>query len=283
MNNLRKLFLIFAAIFLLSASSEAAEKYNNDFDCKAALVVDMDSGKILYEQNADRLIQPASLAKILALYLVHEDIRSGRIHLNDMVRISAKAVKTGGSKMIHEAGREIPLSELMKGMAIHSANDATIAVAEHLAGSVSAFVARMNAKARELGMSHSYFVNPHGLPDSHQFSTARDVYLLSCEYLQRFPDSLNIHSELYFTFNNVIRHNRNTLLRECTGVDGLKTGYVRASGFHMVATAKRENIRLIVIVLGAKNPKVRNRQTKMLLEMGFQRLGNKRPDNLIGA
>ncbi|HOW57215.1 MAG TPA: D-alanyl-D-alanine carboxypeptidase family protein [Smithellaceae bacterium] len=281
MNFLRNFCLFFVTVFLLVAGAAAAEKQS--FEYRAALVVDMDSGKILYEHDADRLIQPASLAKILALYLLQEDIRAGRVRLDDMVKVSAKAVNTNGSKILHEEGREIPLADLMKGMAILSANDATVAVAEHLAGSVSSFVARMNAKARELGMSHSYFVNPHGLPDSHQFSTARDVYLLSSQYLRRFPDSLSIHSVQYYMFNNVTRHNRNTLLKECADVDGLKTGYVRASGYHLVATAKRENTRLIVVVMGAKNPQIRNRQTKMLLEMGFNRLGNKKHDSLIGA
>jgi len=278
MNFLRNFCLFFVTVFLLVAGAAAAEKQS--FEYRAALVVDMDSGKILYEHDADRLIQPASLAKILALYLLQEDIRAGRVRLDDMVKVSAKAVNTNGSKILHEEGREIPLADLMKGMAILSANDATVAVAEHLAGSVSSFVARMNAKARELGMSHSYFVNPHGLPDSHQFSTARDVYLLSSQYLRRFPDSLSIHSVQYYMFNNVTR---NTLLKECADVDGLKTGYVRASGYHLVATAKRENTRLIVVVMGAKNPQIRNRQTKMLLEMGFNRLGNKKHDSLIGA
>jgi D-alanyl-D-alanine carboxypeptidase (penicillin-binding protein 5/6) len=141
----------------------------------------------------------------------------------------------------------------------------------------------MNAKARELGMSHSYFVNPHGLPDTHQLSTAHDILTLSREYLQRFPDMLDIHSVQYFRYNSVTRHNRNILLKECPDVDGLKTGYVRAAGYHLVATARRGDVRLIAVVLGARNPKERALQAKKLLEDGFRVIGDKRPNSLIGA
>jgi D-alanyl-D-alanine carboxypeptidase len=247
------------------------------------LLVDMDSGKVLYEQHADKLIQPASLSKILALYLANEDLRAGKVHLSDSVKISSNAVNTGGSKMLYEEGKEVRLEDLIMGMAVLSANDATVAVAEYLAGNVHSFVERMNAKARELGMSHSYFVNPHGLPDTHQLSTAHDILILSRNYLQRFPDMLNIHSIQYFRYNSVTHHNRNILLKKCPGVDGLKTGYVTAAGYNLVATAQRGDVRLIAVVLGAKNPQERARQTERLLENGFKIIGNKRPNSLIGA
>jgi len=244
---------------------------------KSALVVEFESGKILYEKDADRLIQPASLTKIMALYLVNEDLRAGKIHLSDSVKISSAAVNTGGSsKMLSGESKEIRLEDLIKGMAVISANDATVAVAEHLAGNVNEFVERMNAKAGELGMSHSFFVNPHGLSDVRQLSTARDLSVLAREYIKRFPDMLDIHSLQYFRFDGVTRSNRNLLLKEYPGVDGLKTGYVRASGYHLIATAKRGDVRIIAIVLGAKTIRNCATRAKMLLEGGFHSCGNKK-------
>ena len=279
MRYIKKYWIFFLVLFFLPVTAFPAERQKEHLALKAALVADIDSGRVVYEQQADKLIQPASLSKILALYLVNEDLRAGRVHLSDLVKISSNAVNTCGSKMLYEEGKEVRLEDLIKGMAILSANDASVAVAEYLAGNVHKFVERMNAKARELGMSHSYFVNPHGLPDTHQLSTARDILILSRLYLQRFPDMLDIHSLRYFR----ARHNRNILLKRCPDVDGLKTGYVRAAGYHMVATAKRGDVRLIAVVLGAKNPQARADQTKKLLDDGFRIIGDKRPSSLIGG
>jgi D-alanyl-D-alanine carboxypeptidase len=280
---MKKLLILLLLLVLFPASLFAAEKSIKPLALKAALLVDMDSGKVLYAQNADRLIQPASLSKILALYLINEDLQQGRIKLSDAITISSRAVKTRGSKMLYEEGAQVSLDDLIKGMAIHSANDCTVAIAEYSAGSVEKFVARMNAKTRELGMKQSYFVNPHGLPDSHQQSTAREIFVLSREYLRHFPDSLSIHSMLSFTYHDTILRNRNDLLRDYPDVDGLKTGYVRAAGFHLVATAKRGDKRLIAVVLGAKNRQVRSKQMRKLLDYGFGQIGEGQPRVLIGA
>ncbi|HLZ19848.1 MAG TPA: serine hydrolase, partial [Smithellaceae bacterium] len=141
---------------------------------KAAMLVEMNTGKVLYQQSADRVIQPASLSKIMSLYLICEDIEMKKTGFSDMVTVSARAVHTGGSKMLFETGARYELLDLMKGMAVHSANDATVALAEHIAGSEKKFVERMNAKAKELGMKSTHFVNPHGLPNKKQKTTARD-------------------------------------------------------------------------------------------------------------
>ena len=279
----KQIAILFSILIFLPALSHGAEKSRQHFDLKAAFLVDMDSGRVLYQQNADKRIQPASLSKILTLYLVNEDIRDGKVKLSDMVQISARAVSTRGSKMLYEEGKEVSFEDLIRGIAIISANDAAVSVAEHLGGSVDKFVARMNAKAKEIGMTQSYFVNPHGLPDSHQKSTAYDIFILSREYLRQFPEALNLHSMQYFTYNSIIHHNRNALLWEYPDVDGLKTGYVRVAGFHMVATAKRGDKRLIAVVLGAKNPQIRSRQTTKILDYGFQQLGNKHNDSIIRA
>jgi len=270
----RKQILIFIFILLLLPSlAHSAKKTRHHYPLKAALLVEMDSGKVLYKLNPDRLIQPASLSKILTLYLLNEDIRDGKVSLSDRVKVSALAVSVVGSKMLREEGIEVSLEDLLSGIAIISANDATVSVAEYLEGNVDKFVQRMNAKAKELGMKQSYFVNPHGLPNSHQVTTARDIFILSREYLKQFPEALNLHSMQYFTYHSVIHHNQNSLLWDYPDVDGLKTGFIRVAGFHIVATAKRGNKRLIAVVMGAKNKKIRSRQTKEILDYGFRKLG----------
>ena len=260
------------ALMLLPAMAFASEQDLKSMGVKAAMLVDMRTGQVLYQFNADRLIQPASLSKIMSLYLIHEAIESGKATLSDPVLISANAVNTSGSKMLYEKGVRVPLGDLLTGMAVYSANDASVALAEHFDGSVDRFVDRMNFRARQLGMRQTHFVNPHGLSHKRQKTTAREILLLSCEYMKRFPGALKIHSMESFAFDATVLTNRNDLVRGYPGVDGLKTGYVRAAGFHMVVTALKGDQRLIAIVLGAQNPKIRSRQTRLLLDYGFRQV-----------
>lgn len=258
------LFIPFLTIFPANDSGASIH-----LKAKSAILMNMSNGKILYAKDPDRPIQPASLTKVLSLYLVYEAITEGRAHMEDMVSISRKAWKTGGSKMYIRAGRQIPLEDLMKGMAIASGNDACVAVAEHFGG-VDCFVNKMNLKARELGMMRSCFKNPNGLPAKGQVTTARDVLLLSSQYLNRFPEALSIHSMRYFTHDNITQINHNRLLQKYPDVDGLKTGFVSAAGFHIIATAKRGDVRLLAVVMGSRNPQIRTRETHILLEEGFR-------------
>lgn len=261
----------------------AFKKSFHPLTVKAAILVDMSTGRVLYQQNADKVIQPASLSKIMSLYLIYEDIEMKKASYLDLVKVSANAVHTGGSKMLFEAGAQYEAFDLIKGMAIHSANDASVALAEHFAGSQDLFVRRMNAKARQLGMKDTHFVNPHGLPNKQQKTTARDIYVLSREYLRRFPNSFKIHSIERFVFNDMILTNRNDLLHSYPGADGLKTGYVYASGFHLVATALRGDTRLMAVVMGAKSRQIRSKQTRMLLDYGFDKVGVKQGKAMIGG
>jgi D-alanyl-D-alanine carboxypeptidase (penicillin-binding protein 5/6) len=239
----------------------------------SAILMDMTTGRILYTHNADAPLPPASITKVLSLYLADEAIREGRVRPTDPVKISRKAGRTGGSKMFLQAGSEIPLEELLKGMAVVSANDASVAVAEHIGGNVEGFVEQMNRKARELGMERSVFKNPNGLPARGQFTTARDMMILASDYLRRFPESLNLHSQQYFTYQDITQRNRNSLLQHYPNADGLKTGWVIAAGYHIVATAKRGNTRLIAIVMGAKTSAIRAREAEKLLDEGFMMVG----------
>jgi serine-type D-Ala-D-Ala carboxypeptidase (penicillin-binding protein 5/6) len=261
------LFAVLTAALLLSAGPSEADGVR--ISARSAIVMDMTTGRILYAKNADDTIQPASITKVLSLYLADEAIREGRVHPRDPVKISRKAWRTGGSKMFIQVGSEIPLGVLLTGMAVVSANDASVAVAEYIGGDVKSFVERMNRKARELGMTRSSFRNPNGLPAKGQVSTARDMLILARDYLLRFPESLNIHSQRYFTYNDITQHNRNALLKRYPNADGLKTGWVHQAGYHIIATAKRDNTRLIAVVMGAKNPNLRTKDAEKLLDMGF--------------
>lgn len=239
---------------------------------QAAMLVDMNTDRVLYQQNIDKIIQPASLSKIMSLYLISEYLEQNKADYSDLVTVSPNAVHTGGSKMLFEAGAQYAVFDLFKGMAIHSANDAAVALAEHFEGSERQFVSRMNDKAKELGMNRTHFVNSHGLPHAKQMTTARDISSLSIAYLRRFPHAQKIHSIGYFSFNDHILTNRNDLLQNYPGADGLKTGYVSAAGYHLIATARRGDTRLMAVVLGAKNQRIRSQETRKLLDYGFGRI-----------
>uniref|UniRef100_A0A7C4AGU1 D-alanyl-D-alanine carboxypeptidase n=1 Tax=Fundidesulfovibrio putealis TaxID=270496 RepID=A0A7C4AGU1_9BACT len=245
---------------------------------KAAYLMNMSNGKVYYAQDADDQIPPASVTKVLTLYLVREAMAQGRISPNTPIPVSALAIRTGGSTMSLYKGEKVPLSEIIKGISVVSANNACVAVAEYLGkGDSRRFVAQMNATARRLGMRRSVFRNPNGLPATGQVSTAADIARLSAAYLARFPDSLAIHSMTTHTYHGVTHRNANSLLGRYDGVDGLKTGFVCASGYNITATAKRGNTRLIAVVLGARNPIVREVETARLLEYGFEKAAAEAP------
>jgi len=275
---------IFQVIFLIAilvhgSASQAMAKSKvkatpGGLDVRAAMVMDFGTGAVLHEQNPDLRIPPASITKIMTMYLVFEDMEAGRLRPTDRVKISARAAATGGSSMRLRAGETVTIRELLDGMAVASGNDACIAIAEHLGG-VDPFVARMNRKARELGMSSTTFENPNGLPAPGQFTTARDMMKLSVSYLRRFPQSLGHHSKTAMRHGNSTRYNSNKLLQNCDGVDGIKTGWVAASGYNIVATSKRGNTRIIAVVLGGRSWQVRNRETQKILEASFSAPGPK--------
>jgi D-alanyl-D-alanine carboxypeptidase (penicillin-binding protein 5/6) len=233
----------------------------------------MENGSVLFEQNADCLIAPASITKILTLYLIFEALKQGDISLSDKVEVSIRAASTGGSRMGLRAGTFVPMEEIIKGIAVVSGNDACVAAAEHVSGSVERFVRRMNGKARELGMNSSRFMTPNGLPADGQVTTARDIARLSLAYLRRFPESLAIHSMQSYTYGRHTHHNANRLLGKCPGVDGLKTGFVCASGYNISATARRNHTRIVAVVMGARNPWIRCSEAERLIEAGFRETG----------
>lgn len=243
----------------------------------SAILVDAASGKILYEQNADAPIPPASLTKVLSMYIALDHVKNGKISLRDNVKISPRAARTGGSRMFLKAGETVSFDELLTGMAVSSGNDASVAVAEHVAGSTSNFVQLMNNKARSLGMGNSVFRNVHGLPSKGQMTSARDMMKLARSYLNMHPQALRYHSTCFIKHNKVITTNKNPMLGNCEGADGLKTGWVNASGYNLISTVKRGPTRLIAVVLGAENSHLRGQEMNRLVEAGFKTLRGEGP------
>lgn len=240
---------------------------------RAAIAVDAESGALLYEKDADRPIAPASLTKILTLYIVQEAIEQGKLSPDDQVKVSSRAANASGSVMDLYTGERVSVRELMKGMAIASANDGCVAIAEHMAGDVDGFVRLMNRKARTLGMLHTTFKTPNGLPADGQVTTARDMAKLARAYLKRFPRSLEMHATRNYFHNRRNHQNANRLLGEFEGADGLKTGFVNASGYNIIATAKRGDKRIIAVTLGSTSSGIRKRETSRLMETAFVQLG----------
>lgn len=240
------------------------------YDAKSALLMDGLTGEILYEQNPDMRIPPASFVKVMTLYVIFEAVGAGQLKMDDMVTVSEKAWRTQGSKMFVKVGERVRVDDLIKGIAIVSGNDACIALAEHVAGSEEVFVSKMNEKAKLLGMKNSQFGNSHGMPAENQYTTALDMAVLSRRYVEAFPDTLAIHSTTEFEYNGIRQGNRNTLLQKNIGVDGLKTGHIEESGYHLAATAKRGDQRMIAVIMGCDKMKKRGPETQRLLEYGFK-------------
>ncbi len=257
------------------SGQEAPKQSSSDLspgqvEARSAILVDVSTGSTLFEQNADELIEPASFTKILTLYLLFEAMQQGKVSMSEGAWVSETAWRTGGSKMFVGVGTKVPLEDLIKGIAVVSGNDACVAVAEHLHGSLDTFVEAMNRKARELGMAQSHFLNPHGLPADGQITTAKEMAILDTAYLQRFPESLRFHSMREYTYNEITQYNRNHLLLKDSTVDGLKTGFVEAGGYHLAATAQRDGMRLLAVVMGAERPAIREREALKLLNYGFR-------------
>jgi D-alanyl-D-alanine carboxypeptidase (penicillin-binding protein 5/6) len=261
---------------LFAASRKAKPKpkpaAKTALSARSALVMEMNTGEILFSKNPDEPIAPASLTKILTLYLIYEALDEGKVHTSDLVRVSSSVNQVDGSRMRIRPGTEIALGDLMKGMAIVSANDASVAAAEYVGGDKDEFVRRMNVKAVELGMTSSRFRNPSGLREEDQVTTARDILRLSCAYLNRFPQSLEIHSMPSFQYGRRIRSNTNHLLDTARTVDGLKTGHVAGAGYHIVVTARKNGTRIVAVVLGSKSSGARFREARALIEDGFRKL-----------
>jgi D-alanyl-D-alanine carboxypeptidase (penicillin-binding protein 5/6) len=269
----RLAFCFYLFIFLLMFSHQAypqATQPNLQIHAQSAVLMDAVSGQVLYEQNPRLKIGPASFTKILTLYLAFDRLRDGHLRMDDLIAVSQKAWKTGGSKMFIKVGEMVSVKDLLKGIAIVSGNDACVALAEHVAGSEGAFVAQMNEKAKLLGLKDSHFDNSHGMPAGDQYTTAWDMALLARSYIKEHPEALPFHSTTEFEYNGIRQHNRNPLLSRGMSVDGLMTGYIKRSGYHLVATAKQDAQRMIAVVMGCDRVSKRARAAQTLLKYGFK-------------
>ncbi len=260
-------------LFLFTAALPAAPTVvppPPKLDARSYILIDYDSGEVLAEKNADERIEPASITKMMTAYLVDQELRRGNIGLDDEVPISEKAWRMKGSRMFVEVGKKVPLRELLKGMIIQSGNDATVALAEHIAGTEEAFVDMMNAQAQALGMTGTHFANSTGWPDPEHYSTARDLAILARALIRDFPERYALYKEKKYTWNGITQYNRNRLLWRDKSVDGVKTGHTESAGYCLVSSAQRDGMRLIAVVLGTRSDKARTQQSQALLNYGFR-------------
>ena len=234
------------------------------------ILVDFNSGHVLVESNPDMPVEPASITKVMTSYVVFTELAGGDINLSDTVTVSETAWRTGGSRMFIEPSMKPTIEQLLKGMVIQSGNDASVALAEHLAGTEEAFAGLMNHYATQLGMTNSNFMNATGLPHEDHYTTARDVATLSIALIEDFPELYRWYSEKEYSFNNIRQHNRNNLLWRDPAVDGLKTGHTEAAGYCLAASAKRDGMRLISVVLGSGSESSRVNESQSLLNYGFR-------------
>lgn len=244
-----------------------------DFDAKAYILIDANSGYVIAEKNADQHLPPASLTKIMTLYLVANALSTGQTHLTDIVNVSEEAWRAGfgGSRMFIKVGTTVSVQDLISGIATASGNDATVAISEHLSGSEPSFVSLMNQTAQKLGMTNTNFTDSNGLPSDNHYSSARDLALLSKVWIKNFPQYYPWFKERWMTYNNIKQPNRNRLLWRDSSVDGLKTGHTNDAGYCLVVSAVRNvGMRLVSVILGAKSDEARTKYSEALLNYGFR-------------
>jgi len=249
------------SVFTPAAPTVAASAY---------FLMDFNSGRVLAEKDADKHLAPASLTKIMTAYVVFRELKSGHLTLSEKATISQKAWETGGSKMFVAVNKQVTIEDLLQGMIIQSGNDASVALAEHVAGSEETFATMMNEQAERIGMTNSHFENSMGLPSPNHYSSARDLAKLAQALIKEFPEYYRWDSQKEFTYNNITQQNRNLLLWRDPSVDGIKTGHTDDAGYCMVASAKREDMRLIAVVMGTASANARSNESESLLNFGFR-------------
>lgn len=258
-------------LLLFSCATPAAEPSAPQVAAKSWLLVDYHSGRVLAEHAADERREPASLTKLMTAYVLFKQLRAGKFSLDDKVPVSAKAWGMPGARMYLRLNDKVSVEDLIKGMLVQSGNDATLALAEYAAGSEDQFVSLMNAEATTLGMQATHFANATGLIQAEHYSTARDISRLSIALMRDFPEDYQRWFGLKeFNYAGLTQYNRNTLLWRVDGTDGVKTGHTRTAGFCLVASALRDNMRLVVTLLGATSEKARADAGSTLLDFGFR-------------
>lgn len=269
---LQHLFALFALLLVtgVAQATSALIPAPPQIAARAYLVMDTDTGHIIASDREDERFPPASLTKMMTSYVVEYEISKGNISEQDMVLVSEKAWRTGGSRMFIQEGSQVSVGDLLHGVIIQSGNDASVALAEHIAGSERAFADLMNQHARLLGMENTHFANATGLPADDHYSTAIDLAKLGMALINHFPQHYSLYSQKYFTYNNIRQPNRNKLLWRDDSVDGIKTGHTDEAGYCLVASALRDDMRLISVVMGSTSEEARAQESQKLLSYGFR-------------
>lgn len=271
------LFAVFTTLTLMLAPPSEAQPRPRmptpeapQIDASSYILVDFNSGQVIADKNADEQVDPASITKLMTAYIVFSELRAGNVGLDDMVTVSKKAWQAEGSRMFIEVNDQVRVEDLIRGMIIQSGNDASIALAEHLAGGENTFATWMNQHAERLGMHQTHYENATGLTGPTHKSSARDIATLVAALIEEFPEYYRLYSEREFTYAGITQSNRNRLLWRDASVDGVKTGYTKAAGYCLASSAEREGMRLISVVLGTPSMRAREQASESLLNYGFR-------------
>jgi serine-type D-Ala-D-Ala carboxypeptidase (penicillin-binding protein 5/6) len=260
--------LFIASLLFLQPLDAAGKAAPFTIRGSSAILGDIDSGDVLFSQEADTQLEPASLTKVMTLYLTYEALASGDLKLDARLPVSEKSWRMGGSKTFVRVNDKVRVEDLIRGIAVQSGNDACLVVAEFLGGSELGFAEMMNSKAAELGMTGTHFANPTGMPDPDHYTTARDMFILAAAIIKNYPQYGHFVKEKQYTFNGIRQYNRNRLLWRDPSITGLKTGHTRAAGYCLIASNEKEGQRLVAVVMGAKGRKVREEEALRLLRYG---------------
>lgn len=271
MRKLISILLVFGMI-LAATPLQAASMIPSppELGAEAYILMDAHSGRVLVAENPDKRLPPASLTKMMTAYIADREMEAGRLSMDEKTTVSVNAWQTGGSRMFLREGSKVSVGQLMHGIIVQSGNDASVALAEHIAGGEGSFAQMMNQQARELGMDNTHFTNATGLPEPDLYSSARDMAILARAKVQQFPDTYDLYSKRDYTYNGIRQPNRNRLLWRDKSVDGLKTGHTEKAGYCLAASAKRDGMRLVSVVMGADSSEARARESQQLLNYGFR-------------
>ena len=263
-----------AALWFYAALTTASGALALETSARQAILIDNVTGTTLFEKNADELMAPSSMSKIMTIYMIFDRLAEGGLKLDDTLPVSEKAWKKGGSKMFVRVGKRVLIEDLLRGIIVHTGNDASIVIAEGLAGDEEAFAAEMTRRSREIGLRDSVFKNASGWPQEGHMATARDLAVLARRTIQDFPQYYPYYAETSFTYNDIRQGNRNPLLYKDIGADGLKTGHTGAAGYGLTASVMRDDRRLILVVNGLPSARKRAYEAERLIEYGFREFGN---------
>ncbi|MBI1214580.1 MAG: D-alanyl-D-alanine carboxypeptidase [Alphaproteobacteria bacterium] len=272
---MNKLMLSIAALLVLLTTGAPAYAQMST-TAKQAIVVDTGTGTVLFEKNANEHMPTSSMSKVMTAYMVFEALKNGSLHLKDKFTVSKKAWQTGGSKMFIKVGDRVSVEDLIRGLLIDSGNDAAVCLSEGLGGSEEAFVKAMNLRAKEIGLTNSHFVTASGLPDPDHYSTARDLAVLAYRIMTDFPEYYHYFSEKDFTYNKIHQPNRDLLLGNVSGVDGLKTGHTEVGGYGLMSSAQRDGRRVIIVLNGMGSIQERKDEGMRLMEWAFRSFESKK-------